>query len=142
MKAPDDESGVRPALWAIASCGAALTLASPFVLGGRAIVGVALGAGVAALNLWALARIVSAFMNGAGLPWVLLSALKLFGLLALVALALAFGITTAVPLAVGYSAMPLGIVLAQLSASRAQHKSSTYPSIQGGVEDDSSPKGR
>ena len=140
MTRADEEQGLRTALWAIALCGAALTLGSPFVLGSRGILGVALGSGIAALNLWSLGRIVRAFMNGAGLPWVLLAALKLIGLLAVVALVLQLGITTVIPLAVGYGALPVGIVLAQLAAARPRVV--TSPNIQGGIADDSGPEGR
>jgi hypothetical protein len=136
----DEEQGVRAALWGIVLTGAALTLASPFVLGRGGIVGVALGSAIAAFNLWALGRIVRAFMNGAGLPWVLLAALKLVGLLALVAVVLKLGITTVIPLAIGYAALPVGIVFAQLGAARPS--AVTAPSLEGGIDDDSSPKGR
>jgi hypothetical protein len=141
MPSPDEESGLRAALWGIALTGAVLTLGSPFVIGRHAVVGVALGSAIAAFNLWALARIVKAFMNGAGLPWVLLAAFKLIGLLVVVAVVLQVGITTVIPLAVGYAAMPIGIVFAQLAAARAQQPL-TSPSIQAGVDDDSSSKGR
>lgn len=140
MATTDEGNGLSTALWGIALTGAALTLASPFVLGQGGVIGVALGSALAAFNLWALARIVRAFMNGAGLPWVILAALKLFGLLAVVAVVLKLGITTVVPLAIGYGAMPVGIVIAQLSLARP--RAATSPSIQGGIEDDSSPKGR
>ena len=141
MMAPTDEgNGLSSALWGIALTGVALTVASPFVLGRGAVIGVGLGAALTGFNLWALARIVRAFMNGAGLPWAILAALKLFGLLAVVALVLKLGITTVVPLAIGYCAMPVGIVIAQLSSARP--RAVTSPSIQGGIEDDSSPKGR
>jgi len=140
MLKTDDDQGVRTALWVIALCGVALTLGSPFVLGNGAIVGVALGSAIAAFNLWSLARIVRAFMNGAGLPWVLLAALKLIGLLAVVALVLQLGITTVIPLTVGYAALPVGIVFAQLGAARP--RVATSPPIQGGITDDSGPEGR
>jgi hypothetical protein len=140
MARAEDDNGLRAALWGIVLTGGALTLASPLVLGRSGVLGVALGSGIAAFNLWALARIVRAFMNGAGLPWVLLAALKLFGLLAVVALVLKLGITTVVPLAIGYLAMPVGIVIAQLSSARP--RAAISPSIQGGIDDDSRPKGR
>jgi hypothetical protein len=140
MLKTDDDQGVRTALWAIALCGVALTLGSPFVLGKQAVVGVALGSLIAAFNLWSLARIVRAFMNGAGLPWVLLAALKLLGLLAVVALVLQLGITTVIPLTVGYAALPVGIVFAQLGAARPPVV--TSPPVQGGIADDSGPEGR
>ena len=130
MPSPDEETGLRAALWGIALTGVVLTLASPFVIGTHAILGVALGSGVAAFNLWALARIVRAFMNGAGLPWVLLAALKLIGLLAFVAVVLQLGITTVVPLAIGYTALPIGIVFAQLGAARAQQGLTARDSIE------------
>ena len=136
----DEERGLRAALWAIALSGAALTLASPFVLGRDGVLGVALGSMIAAFNLWSLGRIVRAFMNGAGLPWVLLAALKLVGLLAVVAVVLQLGITTVIPLAVGYGALPLGIVFAQRGAARP--RVATSPHIQGGINDDSGPEGR
>jgi hypothetical protein len=140
MPRTDDDHGLRGALWAIAITGALLTLGSPFVLGKSSALGVALGSAIAGFNLWALGRIVRAFMNGAGLPWALLAALKLFGLLALVGLLLELGVTTVIPLAVGYAALPVGIVFAQLGAARPRQ--ATAPDIQGGIEDDSSPKGR
>jgi len=140
MPKTDEEQGVRTALWAIALTGAALTLASPFVLGKQGVVGVALGSAIAAFNLWSLARIVRAFMGGAGLPWVLLAAFKLIGLLVVVALVLKSGLTTVIPLVVGYAALPVGIVFAQLGAARPGV--ATSPHIEGGIVDDSGPEGR
>jgi hypothetical protein len=137
MMRTDDDQGVRAALIAIAITGGLLTLASPFVLGKGAVFGVALGAAIAAFNLWALARIVRAFMNGAGLPWVLLGAMKLFGLLAVVALVLHLGIAGVVPLAVGFVALPIGIVFAQMGAAQ---RPVTAPPVPGGIEADSSPR--
>lgn len=140
MARTEDEHGLRAALWSIVLTGALLTAASPFVLGRQGAIGVALGAAIAAFNLWALGRIVRAFMNGAGLPWVLLAALKLVGLLVVIALVLHLGITTVVPLAVGYGALPVGIVVAQLSSARP--RAATSPNVQGGITEDSSPEGR
>jgi hypothetical protein len=140
MPRTDEDSGLRAALWAVAITGALFTVASPFVLGKGAVLGVAIGAFVAAFNLWALARIVRAFMNGAGLPWVLLAALKLFGLLGLVGLVLKLEVAAVVPLAVGYVALPVGIVFAQLSGARS--RSPNAPPIHGGIEPDSSPIAR
>jgi len=140
MPSTDEDAGLRSALWATALTGAALTLASPFLLGWGGAVGVALGSGIAAFNLWSLGRIVRAFMNGAGLPWVVLGAFKLIGLLIVIAVVLKLGITTVIPLAVGYGALPVGIVFAQLGAARP--RPATAPSIQGGISDDSGPEGR
>lgn len=135
----DEEQGLRSALWAIALTGALFTLVSPFVLGRGGVVGVALGSAIAAFNLWALGRIVRAFMNGAGLPWMLLGALKLIGLLAVVALVLQLGITSVIPLAIGYAALPVGVVLAQLSSALTRENASP---LEGGIDADFRPKGR
>ncbi|RYZ02612.1 MAG: ATP synthase subunit I [Myxococcales bacterium] len=140
MPRTDEDSGLRAALWAVAITGALFTAASPFVLGKGAPLGVAIGAFVAAFNLWALARIVRAFMNGAGLPWVLLAAFKLVGLLALVALVLKLEVAAVVPLAVGYVALPVGIVFAQLGNARS--RAVTAPETHPGIEPDSGPMPR
>jgi hypothetical protein len=140
MPSTDEDSGLRVALWATAVTGAVLALGSPFVLGRGGVLGVALGSGIAAFNLWALGRIVRAFMNGAGLPWVVLGALKLVGLLLVVGVVLKLRLTSVMPLAVGYSALPLGVVFAQLGVARP--RAATSPSIQGGIDADSGPEGR
>jgi hypothetical protein len=138
-RSDEDQQGLRAALYAVAVCGALLTLASPFVLGRGGVVGVALGAAIATLNLWALGRIVRAFMNGAGASWAVLGALKLVGLVALLAVVLKLGLTSVIPLAIGYGALPVGIVFAQLGAARP--RAATAPSVAG-IDADSSPKGR
>src|SRR5437773_1554518 len=78
--------------------------------------------------------------SGAGLPWVLLGAFKLVGLLILLALVLKLGLTSVIPLAIGYGALPVGIVFAQLGAARP--RAVTSPSIAAGIDTDSGPKGR
>jgi hypothetical protein len=140
MPRSDEDSGMHAALWAVVITGTVFTVAAPFVLGKDAVFGVALGAFVAAFNLWALARIVRAFMNGAGLPWVLLAAVKLFGLLALVGVVLKLELAAVVPLAVGYVALPVGIVFGQLAGARP--RAVTSPPPHGGIEPDSSPMRR
>jgi hypothetical protein len=52
---------------------------------------------------------------------------------------LKLGITTVIPLAVGYGALPLGIVFAQLGAARP--RAATSPNVAG-IEADSRSKGR
>jgi hypothetical protein len=115
----DEDRSLRAALWAVALAGAVLTLGAPFLLGREGVLGVALGSLIAALNLWALSRVVRALMSGAGLPWVMLGGAKLFALLALVALILKLEIAGLFPLAIGYGALPIGIVFSQLGGGRA-----------------------
>jgi hypothetical protein len=115
----DEDHSLRAALWAVALSGAVLTLGAPFVLGKGGVLGVALGSLLAASNLWALARVVRALMNGASLPWVMLGGAKLFVLLALVAVILKLEIAGLIPLAIGYGALPIGIVFSQLGSGRS-----------------------
>jgi hypothetical protein len=135
----DEEHSLRAALYAIGITGAVLTLASPFVLGQKGVVGVALGSLLAAFNLWALGRIVRAFMNGAGLPWMVLGGLKLVGLLAVVGLVLKLQLTGVIPLVIGYAALPIGIVFAQLGSARP--RPATAPSVDSGIGPDSGSEG-
>jgi hypothetical protein len=138
----DDDFSIRPVLWSVTMAGAVLTVASPFALGSRGVVGVAVGALLATANLWALGRVVRAFLQGGGgLPWVVLAAFKLVGLLAVVGALLALNITAVLPLAVGYAALPIGIVLSQLRGVRPSSAEATAPHFSGHLDDDASRKG-
>jgi hypothetical protein len=53
---------------------------------------------------------------------------------------LKLGIATVLPLAVGYGALPVGIVFAQLGSARPRVAAS--PNIQGGIDADSGPESR
>ena len=125
MPRSDEEQGTRAALKAVALTGVVLTLAAPFVLGKPSVLGVALGSGIATLNLWALGRVVRALMAGASLPWVALGGLKLLALLGVMALIIKYELAGLLPLGAGYAALPLGIVLSQLAGARTPALSSS-----------------
>jgi hypothetical protein len=58
------DTTLRASILAVAVCGAALTLGALVVLGPLAARSVGIGAAIAAANLWALARIVAALLQG------------------------------------------------------------------------------
>src|SRR5262249_28968888 len=120
--AKTDERGLNAALWAVAIVGVVLALASPVLFGKGAALSVALGAGLAFGNLWLLARLVRAFLSGGGaqLSWLVISLIKFGALLLAVAWLVRAGYARALPLMLGFAALPLGIVAAQLRGASGQ----------------------
>jgi hypothetical protein len=91
------------------------------LFGARTALSVALGAALATANLWILARIVRAVLLGSrreGATYALIAVLKLAALFGGVYLLVNSSIADILPLALGFGALPFGIVLAQLGGSR------------------------
>ncbi len=78
--------------------------------------GVLMGGAIAVVNLIVLARIVQAFLGKKGntAPWAIIAVLKLAMLLGGVYLLLKSEVVPVLSLAVGYTALPLGAVVASL----------------------------
>jgi hypothetical protein len=114
-----DETGdLAAAAWAIASIGALATLVALLVVGGRAAIGVGVGATLGVVNLWAISRVVRAFVAGsARLSWATVALVKLTVLFGVVYLLWSSGSVDVVTLFIGYGAVPVGIVAAQLRTS-------------------------
>lgn len=125
------DARLRASLVAVALCGAALTLATLVVLGPSAAFSVAVGAAIAAGNLWVLARIVTALLpngrpdsddhaplSGAG-AWALLAVLKMFSLFAVVWLLMRYAVVSPLPMLVGFGALPMGIAIGSLVSDRS-----------------------
>ncbi len=82
--------------------------------------------GIAAGNLWALARIIVALLpaeveaarkqSRAG--WALVAMLKMFGLVAAVWLLMRHGVVSPLPMLVGFGALPIGIAIGSLVSDR------------------------
>jgi hypothetical protein len=116
MKSATDGEPVLPLLVPVAVAGAVLTLLAPFTFSTPgSTLGVAIGAVLAFANLWAVAVVVRGFLRGQGLSWGPIAALKFGGLLFVVGIVLKNHWAEALPLAVGYAALPLGIVFGQVS---------------------------
>jgi hypothetical protein len=125
---------MRTSLIAVALSGAVLAAATLPLFGVFAAFSVAVGAGLATGNLWALARIVSALLpaegpegaNDAGPknagPWVLVGLLKMFGLIAVVWLLMRQGLVSALPMVVGFGALPIGIAIGSLVSDRGARR--------------------
>ncbi|HEX3776872.1 MAG TPA: hypothetical protein VHV51_20510 [Polyangiaceae bacterium] len=117
-----DQNGITTALWAVVVVGILLTIAGPALLGAGTRMSLALGSALAVGNLWLVARTVRGFLNpasGARSSWISLAMLK-FGLLFIGVLFLVRGGHAKVlPLAFGYAALPLGIVISQLKSAPA-----------------------
>lgn len=119
------DAGLVAAYGTIALVGASAALIALAMAGLRAMFGVAVGAALAAANLWLLARIVRVFLGGGErrASWSALALFKFSALLALVYLLLRTGAVGVLPLVIGYGALPVGIVLSQLRAAPARQKS-------------------
>lgn len=103
-----------------------------FSLGGLAVwdwktgAGVLVGGVLAVGNLWAIKRIFTSFFSQSqtrrGL-WGLVAVFKFVGLLLVVAVLLRYHVVGLTPLLVGYAALPMGIAIAGLVASRVAKES-------------------
>jgi hypothetical protein len=120
------DARLRMSIRAVAITGATLALCALAFAGVGAAVSVAAGAGLAAGNLWLLARIVTSLLpddrpgaeaqSRAG--WALVAVLKMFGLLALAWLLMRHGIVSPLPMLVGFGALPIGIAIGSLVSDR------------------------
>jgi len=109
------ESGLLGLVWPVLAVGGVLTLLAPFILAeAHAQRGVAIGALLATMNLLAIGLVVRGVLRGALLSWGSLAGVKFMLLLFVTWLVLKNHWAGAVPLALGYVALPLGIVIGQL----------------------------
>jgi len=122
----DAGATVGSSLWSVAVVGALLTLLSPLLFGALGVVSVGIGAALAVANLWAIARTVRAFLGAASggrrPSWLALAALKLVVLFGLLGALVKNGWAEVLPLALGYVALPLGIVLSQFRTDAPVHE--------------------
>jgi len=119
----NEDGNVAPALWSVAICGALVTLGALPLFGVSKLPSAALGAGLAVANLWAMSKLVRGFLGGgsgtARASWGPVGFLKLAVLFVVLGFAVRRGLVDVLPLAFGYAALPLGIVLSQLKSSAA-----------------------
>ena len=113
---------MRTALGAVGVAGAVFSAVGAAVYGARAGVSCAIGAGIAASNLYALARIIAALISPVAsrgaTKWVLALLLKLGLLFGGTWLLLLWGVASVVPLVAGYMTLPLGIACGSLVSDR------------------------
>jgi len=112
---------IAGAIWAVLLVGVVASVAGGITAGPRVLLGVALGAAIAAANLWAVSRIVRAFTTPGEprLPWALIASAKFSVLFGAVIALVSLGVTDLISLLIGYGALPIGIVASQLRTTPA-----------------------
>ena len=116
----ETDAVLTAALWSVVLSGIVLSVLAGMVGGARALLGAAVGAGIAAVNLWALIRLVRVLFAGQGprLPWTLALTAKFAVLLGVVFWLIRSELVTVLPLLVGFIALPVGIVAGQLRGAQ------------------------
>jgi len=106
------------AMWAVLLVGVSATVVGATVSGALAARSIAIGAAVAAANLWLIAVVVRGMLGGkrSRIPWPLIAVAKMGALFGGLYLLLVSGWVGLLPLLVGYGALPIGIVAGQLGA--------------------------
>ncbi|HTJ80293.1 MAG TPA: ATP synthase subunit I [Polyangiaceae bacterium] len=120
--APDAaaEGGTPPTLtFAIRAVGVAalvMTVTAALAFDLRAALGTLLGGILATANLWLFVRIAGAFLaqKGRAAPWVMLGGIKLLALFFCMFILIRRGDVSALALAAGYGALPIGITISTL----------------------------
>jgi hypothetical protein len=114
------DARLRASFVGTAVCGAALALGTAALVGARAGFSAAIGTAVAEANLWALAQIVSALLQGqhAG-AWGVVAPLKMFALVAVVGVMMRYTAIAPLFMVVGFGALPMGIAIGSLMSDRS-----------------------
>ncbi|MBI3203325.1 MAG: hypothetical protein HYZ29_17435 [Myxococcales bacterium] len=114
----DKDASMARAMWAVVLVGLSATVVAAWVSGALAARSAALGAAVAAANLWVIALVVRGMLGQkkSSVPWSLVAVLKMAALFGGLYLLLRGGWVSLLPLLAGYGALPLGIVAGQLGA--------------------------
>ena len=117
---------LKTALFSVAVFGVLFSAVAITVFGARAGLSCAIGASIAASNLYALAKIVAALTTpGASrsvVGWVFALLMKMAILFGGIWLLLMWGVVTVVPLVAGYMTLPLGIAIGSLVSDRATQR--------------------
>jgi hypothetical protein len=111
---------LRTAILLVALVGVGFTGAAVFFFGVYVAWSVGIGAALAALNLWALARVISTHGDEApSRRRGVLAVLKMLGLVGVVWLLMRHGVAAPIPMVVGLGSLPIGIVIGSLVSDRS-----------------------
>lgn len=116
----DTQVGIRDSMIAVSILGIAGALAAIW-LGGMAVArSVAIGAALAVGNLWFLTQMVRGFLarSGATAPFGIIAVLKFVLLFGAMYVLVKTRIVAIMPCALGFGALPVGIVLAEILGGR------------------------
>ena len=116
-----DPNAIATSIWSVAIICALFTAFAPALLGDGSRASVAMGVVLAMANLWAIAKTVRGFLEPAGArsPFITLALLKFAVMFLGVLFLVRGGYAKLLPLCIGYAAMPVGIVIAQLKSAAA-----------------------
>jgi len=117
----NDDGSIGPALLSVAVAGVLVSVASVPVFGVAKLGSVVFGAVLALANLWALGRLVRGLLGGqrSRASWGPLGLLKLAAVFVVLGVAVRRGWVDVMPFALGFSALPLGIVLSSSKSGTA-----------------------
>jgi len=134
----DDESSpgdarMRASIRSVLGVGLCFAVLGSGLDGLRTGFGVAVGAAIAAANLWVFARVGQAFVSrkGNSAPWVVIALLKMALLFGGVWLILRTGVISALSLFAGYAALPVGLTVASLFGAPPEDDGQTPPAQRG-----------
>jgi hypothetical protein len=127
------DARMRTSLASVAACGTVSVLTGAAIAGTAPAISVAIGAVLATVNLWALARIIAALLpderSGAGAQnrgaWAVLAMVKMSGLVAVAWLLMRHGLAAPMPMVIGYMSLPMGIAIGALVSDRRGISGST-----------------
>lgn len=113
---PERDLAIRDTVRAVGVSGLVMALGGLLAVDLRTGIGVFVGGALATANLMLFARLGAAFLSqkGSSAPWAVIGLVKLLGLFACVYILIQRGDVSALALACGYGAMPIGITLASL----------------------------
>lgn len=112
------DGSMARAMWSVLVVGVSATVIGVFVGGAGTARSIAIGAAVAAANLWVITIVVRGMLGGkrSRVPWPLIAVAKMGALFGGLYLLLTNGWVDLLPLLVGLGALPIGIVAGQLGA--------------------------
>lgn len=128
-KTPED-STMRRAHLTVAAAGILLALGGLIFFGLRPGLSVLTGAAIASVNLFVLARTVQKMVQGAGASWAGIALIKFLVLMAVTYGLIESGLVEPLGLAVGFGALPLGILLAGTFPSTSVPAATFDPNVK------------
>lgn len=119
----DLDPRLKTAMYAVLAVGGLFALVGGTKFGVHTGLSVAVGSAAAAANLYALAKIIRALVtpgaSRSAAAWTIAFILKLFFLFGGFWLLLSWGVVSALPLAIGYGTLPIGIAIGSLVSDKA-----------------------
>jgi len=114
----EEPAALEFAIRAVAVAAVVMTVVAALAFDLHSALGTLIGGVLATANLWLFVRIAGAFLaqNGRAAPWVLLGGIKLLALFFCMFILIRRGDVSALALAAGYGALPIGITLSTLFA--------------------------